>query len=199
MVRLVKILFVLMVSCQHKHHIQSIPERFVSKRDTHFRRSLNGHLNYDSLPFSGFVMTYYPNGAIQSKKAYYEGIQQQVSYTYYPDGQKETVRPYLNGEKHGEHLGYHADGQPKFKYIFQNGFSEGTHYTWYPSGSLESEMNFKDGHEFGSQKVWRPDGKYRSNYVIRENGRRYGMLGIKRCQKIDSETGDMDPYLGESK
>ena len=41
-----------------------------------------------------------------------------------------------------------------------------------------------------------PDGKYRSNYVITENGRKYGLVGLKRCKKIDGETENIDPYTG---
>ena len=74
--------------------------------------------------------------------------------------------------------------------------SQGTHKTWYRDGSLSSELNFKDGHEFGAQKVWRQDGKLKSNYVVRENGRRYGNLGLKRCKKLDGEDETIDPYRG---
>ena len=41
--------------------------------------------------------------------------------------------------------------------------------------------------------MWRPDGKYRANYVVRENGRSYGLTGLKRCKKIDGKNEVIDP------
>ena len=58
-----------------------------------------------------------------------------------------------------------------------------------------SEINYLKGKPFGLTRVWRKDGKLRSNFVIRENGRRYGLAGIKRCTKIDTKKQILEPYL----
>ena len=71
----------------------------------------------------------------------------------------------------------------------------GKHIQWYDSGQIYSEINYLNGKPFGSTKVWRKDGKLRSNFVIRENGRRYGLAGIKRCTKIDTEKQIIEPYI----
>ena len=83
----------------------------------------------------------------------------------------------------------------KFEYFFIKGLSEETHYQWYENGQLYSEINYLNGKPFGSTKIWRKDGKLRSNFVIRENGRRYGLAGIKRCTKINIKEEIIDPYL----
>ncbi|MEP2026677.1 MAG: toxin-antitoxin system YwqK family antitoxin [Reichenbachiella sp.] len=176
-----------------------IPNIEVLEDDARFSMSTDGTIYLDSIKFSGYVVSYYPERSVKSKKGYYQGRLEGDFISYYPNGQIYSQRPYHLGEKHGEHLGYYEDGQLKFQYQFVNGFSQGTHKNWYASGKLKKEMNYKDGKEFGPQKYWRPDGKMRSNYVVRENGRRYGMLGLKRCAKIDSETGDIDPYTGNLK
>ncbi len=65
----------------------------------------------------------------------------------------------------------------------------------YQIKKLTSEINYLNGKPFGSTKIWRKDGKLRSNFVIRENGRRYGLAGIKRCTKINIKEEIIDPYL----
>ncbi|UXX77917.1 toxin-antitoxin system YwqK family antitoxin [Reichenbachiella carrageenanivorans] len=164
--------------------------------DVRLSRSVDGYTYLDSVRYTGYLISYYPDARLKSKKGYYDGKLEGDYITYYPSGEVYSQRPYHKGEKHGEHLGYFEDGGLKFQYQFVDGLGEGTHKEWYESGEPKLEMNYVKGHELGAQKYWRPDGKLRSNYVVRENGRRYGMLGLKRCAKIDSETGDIDPYKG---
>lgn len=173
-----------------------IPEEVLFEDDVRLHTTTDGTLYLDSSTYSGYLITYYPDASVKTKKAFYNGKMEGDYMTYYPSGQVYSQRPYHKGEKHGEHLGYYENGNLKFQYQFVDGYSEGTHKEWYESGSLRREMNYAKGHELGAQKYWRRDGKLRSNYVVRENGRRYGMLGLKRCAKIDSETGDIDPYKG---
>ena len=53
---------------------------------------------------------------------------------------------------------------------------------------LMQDRNYVNGKAMGAQKVWRKDGKIRANFVIRENGKKYGLMGMKRCTKIDAKT-----------
>lgn len=176
-----------------------IPNIELLEGDERLSRSNDGKVLLDTALYSGYLMDYYPNGNLKSSKGYYEGKLEGDFTSYYPSGQIYTLRPYHLGEKHGEHLAYYENGKLKFQYTFIEGLSEGTHHMWFKNGELKMEMNYKNGKERGLQRVWRPDGKIRSNYVVRENGRQYGMLGLKRCAKVDSETGDIDPYRGSLK
>lgn len=201
MSRFVLILMISLIACEGSREDLSqaifIPDLEIDESDERLELSRRGILSLDSVPFSGYLIRHYPNGQLKSRKGYFEGKQEGDAWIYYADGKVYSQRPYRNGEKHGEHLAYYPNGQKKFQYYFVNGLGEGTHLEWYEDGSPRREMNYKDGKEFGAQKMWRTDGKIRSNYVVRENGRQYGMLGLKRCTKIDSETGDIEPYQGE--
>ncbi len=146
-----------------------------------------GRLYCDGTLFSGYVTAYYANGVPKSRHAYRNGLLEATSYGYYPSGETMYIRPYAEGEKHGEHLGFYPDGTKKFSYLFSRGYSIGNHKEWYASGQLAKELNYVNGQPFGPQKMWREDGKIRSNYVIREDGRRYGLVGLKRCKNIDTE------------
>lgn len=176
--------------------IPEIPAIELQEGNSQLSRTRAGVILLDSVKYSGYLVTYYQDSTIKTKKSYFQGRMEGDFISYYPNGQTHSQRPYHLGEKHGEHVGFYADGQLMFKYYFVNGFGQGTHKEWYPNGDLKAEMNYTDGKEMGAQRVWRLDGKMRSNYVVRENGRKYGMLGLKRCAKINSETGDIDPYNG---
>lgn len=173
-----------------------IPNEEVVANHPDITKSQSGVIAFKGTPFSGYLLKKYTNDSVFQRQGYLNGVLNGVTTGYYPSGQILYSRPYLDGEKHGEHIGYHQNGVREFQYYFVNGFSEGNHKKWYPDGSMLSDMNYRDGKEFGKQQVWRPDGKLRANYVVRENGRRYGLQGIKRCTKLDGVSKTVDPYKG---
>jgi len=153
-------------------------------------------LLFEGTKYSGFIEQVNAIGELLELKSYYNGFLEGDMIGYYSSGIKRSFRPYRKGKKHGEHFGYYEDGSKQFHYLFENGKSEGNHLEWFKDGAVFKDLNYKNGRPFGSQKVWRSDGKIRSNYVIRENGKRYGLMGIKRCTKLDTEEEKFDPYKG---
>jgi len=158
----------------------------------------NGTILYNQELFSGKVVEYYSNGEMASSTKYWRGIKDGVEYNFFPDGSLKSRRYYRNGEKHGVHRGYFEDGSLRFVYRFKKGLSVGNHKVWYEDGQLAQDLNYANGYPFGSQKVWRRDGKIRSNYVVREDGRRYGLVGIKRCKNIDIEEEKVAPLTAQN-
>jgi len=173
-----------------------IPRIEIEKSDPLLSTNQQGLMYYKDQPFSGFVFVKHPNSILKSKNGYFDGMHEGKSLTYFDNGKLASERSYKSGKKHGVHKGWYLDGQLRFEYIFINGKSEGNHKVWYEDGSLFKDFNFKNGRAFGSQKVWRKDGKIRANYVIRENGKKYGLSGLRRCAKIDTQTQNIDPYTG---
>lgn len=166
----------------------SVPAVEVSESRSDVSYDPAGRVLLNEAPFSGYLMRYYPDGAVKKKTGYIDGVKEGVSWTFHAGGSIMARRTYKAGEKHGTHKGYYANGARQFVYYFEHGLSVGTHEEWYEDGSPARLMNYVQGRPFGTQKVWRPDGKLRSNYVVREDGRRYGLVGIKRCKNIDTET-----------
>ncbi|WOK07354.1 hypothetical protein RT717_01800 [Imperialibacter roseus] len=164
-----------------------IPDIEIVESQETLSRDLEGRLHHKDRLFSGYLVEYYPDGTLKTRSAYSGGLLESVSYGYYPTGEVMYARLYVKGEKHGTHAGYYPDGSLKFRYHFVAGKSVGNHQEWYENGLLAKDLNYVNGQPFGSQKMWRPDGKIRSNYVIREDGRRYGLVGVKRCKNIDTE------------
>ena len=190
----------LMFSCQidsvQENISPVIPETEIAEGSERLYKQ-NGILYLDTILYSGFTVVKSRDGKLLKRSPYYNGILEGAMTSYYSSGQVRQLRPYKNGMKHGKHVGFYPNGVKQFEYLFNKGLSEGTHYEWYANGDLRSELNYKNGREFGQQRVWRPDGKLKSNYITKENGRQYGFLGLKRCAKIDSKTGDIDPYTGK--
>lgn len=174
----------------------TIPDIHKNAEDSLFLLTNNGILKYSGSPFSGYVSVLYSNGSIKEISSYSNGQKEGNTIGYSVEGDTTFLRPYHEGSKHGNHFGWYANGQQQFHYIFENGLSVGNHKEWHDNGQLYQDLNYVLGYELGLQRVWRKDGKLRSNYVMRENGRKYGMLGLKRCAKIDSETGNIDRYAG---
>lgn len=185
--------FGLFTSCE------SIPDIETTISDDRLSKDVNGLLLFSMEPYSGYVTVFDRDANLINKKSYLDGEQEGVSEAYYANGKLRYSRPYKKGKKDGEHIGWFGDGKKKFHYVFQHGLNEGNHKEWYADGSLAKDFNYQSGRPFGSQKVWRRDGKIRANYVIRENGKRYGLMGIKRCTKLDGETQEIDPYLAQER
>lgn len=190
-------LFALVTSCYRgdgattTHRVQEtetivIPGTEIEHDDALLHHDVTA-LFYDGKPFSGTVVEHDDSGGVVTKTSYYEGLKHGPHLGYYPDGSPMFERPYYRGEKHGVHRAWHLNGELKFDFYFQHGLSEGNHRQWYEDGTLYSNMNYLHGRESGSQKVYRPDGKLRANYVVRENGRKYGLVGLKRCKNLDTE------------
>lgn len=172
----------------------AIPEIHRLESDSLFELTKKGILFYSRAPFSGFLTVSYQDGSVKEVSSYNEGLKEGNSVGYSMAGDTVFLRPYHKGNKHGNHFGWYTNGQLKFHYIFENGLSIGNHKEWYDDGQLFQDLNYVNGYELGLQRVWRKDGKLRSNYVMRENGRKYGMLGLKRCAKIDTEAQTIDRF-----
>ena len=71
----------------------------------------------------------------------------------------------------------------------------GIDFNYYRDLTKDRDIKESDGFSFtivlkpfGSTKVWRKDGKLRSNFVIRENGRRYGLAAVSYTHLRAHET-----------
>lgn len=189
----------ILLGCQqYSDHVTevAIPSIVIEFGDSNLKKDSLSRIVYDGQPYSGILVTKDASGVIRKKQSYYQGVLYGDWIEYYGDGSVQQIRPYVAGKKHGQHKGWYTNGQLRFHYFFEHGLSVGNHKAWFADGSIYKDLNYKDGYEFGAQRMYRPDGKLRSNYVVRENGRAYGLVGLKRCSKIDTETENIDPYTG---
>lgn len=176
-----------------------IPDVHVLKSENNLLFGKDGLVELDEALFSGYLEAYYSNGQLKQKQGYLDGRAEGEFVQNDSLGQRVERRFYLSGDKHGNHMGWYSNGQKRFDFLFDHGRSEGCHRRWRENGNLWQEFNFVNGSHRGLQRVWRSDGKLRANYVVRENGRRYGMQGIKRCKNIDTKNEQLSALTPKSK
>ena len=185
---LLTIIFLASISCEiKKEEGPVIPEINVALTDDNITKTSSGLILFNNVPFSGNLQEYYSEGQLKRSTQYYLGKKEGLDIGHYFNGNKAYIRPYKNGDKDGEHQGWYENGQISFHFKFKNGLSTGNHKMWYADGVLYKDLNYENGQALGTQKIWRPDGKFRSNYIIKENGRKYGLVGLKRCANIDTK------------
>lgn len=147
----------------------------------------NGVTYFLDEKYTGWVYRYEKNSILISKTGYYQGLQQDTLYKYHPTGEIAEKRPYHQGKKHGIHEGWYPDGSISFRYEFVLGSTEGVQKKWRPSGMLAFVRNYQDGRMLGLQQGWLPNGKIRCNYHIKENGKKYGLLGVNDCVSVEED------------
>lgn len=180
-----------LIGCSTRQELQEVP---IS--DPGLQKQASGLLLYKGEAFTGKTFTYYEDSVKARSESYKDGKLHGSSLAFFQDGSMKQERGYTDGQKHGIHVGYYPSGQKRFEYVFELGKSVGTHYTWHVNGSLASEQNFQEGKPFGTQKMWYSSGKIKSNFVIREDGRKYGLIGTKRCKNIDTDKQSIKGVLG---
>lgn len=176
----------------------AIPDQTVLRSDAALHFQTAQITTFEDAPFSGHVVEYYENSRLKFDISFLNGLREGVSKAYYSDGSLEYERLYKVGEKHGNHVGFYESGAKQFEYHFDHGVNIGTHTEWYESGQVATLFNYENGQPFGLQQTYRSDGKLRSNYVIREDGRRYGLIGLKRCKNIDTEDEQVKPLVADA-
>jgi antitoxin component YwqK of YwqJK toxin-antitoxin module len=152
----------------------------------------NGVLLYQDEEFTGTIKSFYDYFILKSEVLYLKGKKHGVENIFYLSGEKLSERYYLNGFKVGVHKGWWNNGSLKFEYHFnQEGEYDGTVKEWYESGQLLRSFNYENGEEFGSQRLWNPDGSIKANYIV-ENGDRFGLIGLKKCYTVNTNTNEIE-------
>lgn len=188
--RLVVLLFIVGISAcseSKKEHVKTIPDIRIDASDTRIE-AINRILFFEGEPFSGQLISYYPNGKLKSEDQYFNGQLEGSSRRFFDNGSLSQKRYYHQNEKIGIHEGWWKNGNRKFYYEFESGFHHGELKEWFYSGALARNFHYELGKEVGSQQMWDEDGSIRANYVVK-NGRRYGLIGLKNCKSVSDEEG----------
>ena len=143
----------------------------------------NGLMVQGGVPYSGITRENYSEGSLQSETFWENGTREGLYSSWYENGQLKEKRYYRGNRKEGEHLGWYENGKLRFQFNFSHGNYHGSCKQWYSDGSRYSLFHYENGEEVGSQIMWEADGRVRANYVVK-NGRRYGIIGSKRCVTI---------------
>jgi len=163
---------------------REVGDRFIVENTSDIK-VINGVTYFQEEPYTGWIHDYSSDNKLLRKTGFYQGLQQDTLYKYHPNGAIAEKRLYHMGKKHGKHVGWYPDGSVSFQYEFVHGLTEGEQKKWRSSGALAFVRNYSKGKMMGLQQGWLANGEIRSNYFIKPNGKKYGLLGVNNCVSVE--------------
>lgn len=138
--------------------------------------------------YSGYIVSYYPNGALKEKVGMLDGKKQNEAKGWYPDGHLKFVAKYYKGKLHGEKKGWAADSTHHLlsHLNYHLGKAHGLQKRWYPTGEIFKILHFNMGKEAGLQQAFRKNGALFANYEAKA-GRIFGLKRSNLCFGLDNE------------
>ncbi|RKN80286.1 toxin-antitoxin system YwqK family antitoxin [Ulvibacterium marinum] len=191
------IVYLLIMGCSQRKHnpVQGnttvnaleVPETIVLKSALQYRHNIS-LWTLNNRPFSGFAVSYYPDGTLKEKFGILQGRKQNEALQWYPDGHLKIVTNYYKGKLHGDKKIWCADSEhvliAHFNYV--EGKAHGEQKKWYTSGELYKKLHLNQGKEEGLQQAFRKNGVLYANYEARK-GRIFGMKKAALCYGLEDE------------
>ena len=146
------------------------------ERDGKYESYYNSNGNvYESLSFSndlinGEFITYYENGAIESKRHFNNGkIKDGECPHFYEDGKIKQQHSYLNSKLDGPAYEYYPDGKLMQENFYQQSVLIGKDTSYYQSGKISSIHNRNSRGQYdGANERYSEEGKLLSKSVYKD-------------------------------
>lgn len=123
----------------------------------------------ETVPFSGLMYDYYPDGQAKLRTPVVGGRLSGEAMGWYTNGAVELLEFFENGLPHGPRLCWHANGQLKSEGQLVQGRQEGVYRQWDEQGTLRAEAAFQAGKPHGLSRAWNADGSLKAEAFL-ENG-----------------------------
>ncbi len=164
-----------------------LPETIVAKSDLQYTHE-KALWTLNNLPFSGFAVSYYPDGSLKEKFGILNGKKENVAIQWYPDGHFKNVSNYQNGKLHGEKKIWSVDSAHVLiaQFNYHTGRAHGEQMKWYSTGELFKKLTLNRGKEEGLQQAFRKNGALYANYEARD-GRIFGLKKAALCYGLEDE------------
>jgi len=164
-----------------------VPDTLVEKSVLKYDRKTSIWVLND-VPYSGFVVSYYPDNSLKEKFGVICGKKQDKFIQWHPDGHFKNITTYDKGKLHGEKKIWSKDSVHVLiaHYNYHTGWPHGEQKKWYSSGELFKKMNLNRGKEEGIQQAFRKNGAIYANYEARK-GRIFGLKKAKLCYSLEDE------------
>lgn len=155
----------------------------------------------------GAVVTYYPDGTLESHRQYRDGLPEGLQSTYHKTGKLREEASYRNGARaDGVAETFDENGKLQTRMTYRDGKLEDELLTYFPNGTLASRTAVRQGKFHGLSTFYFRDGKLQSTatYVMDApdgeeleyypNGklakkRHYSDNGVLRSEQQYSEQG----------
>lgn len=164
-----------------------VPEIIRLKSELQFN-TVTSLWTLDEKPYSGFMVSYYPDSSLMEKVGMLEGKKQNEAIQWYNDGHLKNSTTYHQGKLHGEKKTWSTDYPHVLiaHYNFYKGQAHGEQTKWYRTGELFTKLNMVNGKEEGIQQAYRKNGALYANYEAR-NGRIFGLKKTALCFGLENQ------------
>ncbi|MEP0365944.1 MAG: membrane-binding protein [Cyclobacteriaceae bacterium] len=169
--------------------LNMVPDLEWGTEETYYdRMTSTWRFKADSNVVSGYIISYFGNGAIQKKTGLVEGRKEGLQHTYYPNGQLRFSESYADNKLNGKvkRWGLEEGYQLLAELNYKDGKLHGEQKKWYATGELHKLMLIENGVENGMQKAFRKNGALYANYEAK-NGRTFGLKRSNLCYELDDE------------
>ena len=132
---------------------------------------IQGKIFFKNGILEGVLTEYFENGQLALLANYKNEREDGIFKTFYENGQLWEDNFYKEGELEGVQRSYFSNGKPESEVEFREGEPIGLAQTWYKNGHKESEVTYEAGEPHGTETIWYPSGQL---WTVREY--QYGLL-----------------------
>ncbi len=139
-------------------------------------------------PFSGYVVSKYPDGSMKEKVGVLNGKKQNRTTKWFANGELKMLANYHKGQLHGKKKRWSIENDHILVALlnYHLGKVHGEQKLWYTSGEIYKKLKMNMGKEEGIQQAFRKNGKLYANYEAKE-GRIFGLKKASLCYGIEDE------------
>jgi antitoxin component YwqK of YwqJK toxin-antitoxin module len=108
--------------------------------------------------FTGVMLEFYPDGAVQSRSAVSEGLLHGLSEGWWTNGVLAVRESFQAGRSHGVRTKWDIAGHRVAETTIREGKIEGWHREWHTNGQMSLEVSMSEGKPHGLSRKWNPEG-----------------------------------------
>ncbi|MFM8879126.1 MAG: toxin-antitoxin system YwqK family antitoxin [Verrucomicrobiota bacterium] len=108
--------------------------------------------------FTGVMLEFYPDGAVQSRSGVSEGLLHGVSEGWWTNGVLAVRETFQAGRSHGVRTKWDIAGHRIAETMIREGKIEGWHREWHTNGQMSLEVAMNEGRPHGLSRKWTPEG-----------------------------------------
>jgi antitoxin component YwqK of YwqJK toxin-antitoxin module len=118
--------------------------------------------------FTGVLLDYYPNGALELRSLVSNGMLEGLSEGWYTNRQLQVREFYRTNFSNGPRTKWYPDGQKQSESTIVAGQMQGLFRRWYDNGKLAEEIPMKDGKIEGLGRSYYQSGAPKSEIEIHQ-------------------------------
>lgn len=122
------------------------------------------------VPFTGMAFESYPDGVLQSRSSFVDGLLNGVSEGFFADGALQIREHFTNGLSHGLRTRWFADGTRLSEAQIDRGRIVGVFRRWHENGALAEEVPMSNDLPEGISRAFYPDGRLKAEVRL-EHGK----------------------------